>query len=164
MNRNGGVHTLLPITGEAYLALLNEVQDLGGAVDDAWAEPIPEGMTNEDREHWAGATRDRRRAAAELHKTLRRVVMGAEVVEPDGRAVVGSLVTWKEPDGSIETGLLVVPGKADPLLGHLSPESPLGSALIGAKTGDVVQFNAPAGMRELVVLAVTQARHSEART
>ena len=40
---------------------------------------------------------------------------------------------------------------------HLSAESPLGRALLGSKVGDVVTFEAPAGVRRFKVLGLQRA-------
>lgn len=47
-----------------------------------------------------------------------------------------------EVDGQKDEFLLVGTLEADPDLGHISNESPLGKALIGKKAGDVVALNA----------------------
>ena len=42
-------------------------------------------------------------------------------------------------------------------VGGVSPDSPLGSALIGAKVGDVVDVQAPSGSWKARVLAIRRA-------
>ena len=44
--------------------------------------------------------------------------------------------------------------EADPLEGRISNESPVGAALLGAKTGGEVSFAVPDGMRTLKVLEI----------
>ena len=44
--------------------------------------------------------------------------------------------------------------EANSLQGKISNESPLGKALIGAKVGDMVSVEAPAGMMEYKVLKI----------
>jgi transcription elongation GreA/GreB family factor len=85
---------------------------------------------------------------------LRSAIAGARVVQPDGRAVVGSTVTVRDPEGMVETYVLVAPGEADPRAGRVSPESPLGRALLGSRPGETVEFAAPDGPVRLILLRV----------
>ncbi|MBO0707104.1 MAG: transcription elongation factor GreA [Candidatus Dormibacteraeota bacterium] len=62
-----------------------------------------------------------------------------EVVDEDGETVKYHLV------GGIE---------ADPAEGHISVESPVGRALLGAKKGDKITVETPAGEIQLTVKAV----------
>jgi regulator of nucleoside diphosphate kinase len=50
-----------------------------------------------------------------------------------------------------ETYMLVYPEEADIELGKLSVLAPLGTALLGTRVGDVIEFDAPAGTRRLKV-------------
>ena len=50
-----------------------------------------------------------------------------------------------------ETYTLVYPDEADINEGKLSVLAPLGTALLGTRVGDVVEFDAPAGTRRLKV-------------
>lgn len=99
-------------------------------------------------------------AAGDLHlaarrlETLRRVMADSYVVEPDGRAVVGSRVTVRHADGEHQTYELVAPGEAEARLGRISPDSPLGAALLGKRAHEVAELNAPEGRVQLIVTAV----------
>ena len=46
--------------------------------------------------------------------------------------------------------------EADPIRGRISDESPLGKALVGAKVGDVVEFEAPAGAMRFEVVSISR--------
>jgi transcription elongation factor GreA len=100
-------------------------------------------------------------AAADLHlasrrlEMLRRVIEDAQVVEPDGRVVIGSRVTVRHADGESETYELVAPGEADTRLGRISPDSPLGAALLLRQVHDVAHMEAPTGRVELAITAVS---------
>ena len=65
---------------------------------------------------------------------------GAAESEADGVVALGSLVTVRHDDGDTETFQLASveerPGARD----LLSPQSPLGSALLGSKVGDEVSY------------------------
>ena len=99
-------------------------------------------------------------AAGDLHlatrrlETLRRVLAEGYIVEPDGRAIVGSRVTVRHADGEQETYELVAPGETEVRLGRISPDSPLGAATLGRRAGDVASMNTPAGPLEFTVVDV----------
>jgi transcription elongation factor GreA len=99
-------------------------------------------------------------AAGDLHlatrrlETLRRVIAEGYVVEPDGRAIVGSRITVRHADGEQETYELVAPGETEVRLGRISPDSPLGAAMLGRRAGNVASMNTPAGPLEFTVIDV----------
>jgi transcription elongation factor GreA len=81
----------------------------------------------------------------------------AEVVYPeqDGVVDVGESVTVLD----VETGetidyTVVGSGEADPVIGDVSHESPVGAALLGSRVGDVVEVAVPTGARRLEVVEV----------
>lgn len=80
---------------------------------------------------------------------LRIIVPSLQVIAPadvlKDRVGFGSVVTVKE-DGGDEWDFLIVGAlEADPMEDRISYESPLGSALLGRKVGDVVDAEVPAG-------------------
>jgi transcription elongation factor GreA len=58
---------------------------------------------------------------------------------------VGAKVTIQEEGNPQETYTIVGAAEANPGLGRISNESPLGKALLTHKVGDKVQVEAPAG-------------------
>jgi transcription elongation factor GreA len=82
---------------------------------------------------------------------LRRRVENAIVVEQaaDGVVGVGSVVEVEDERG--ETLEVVISS-----VGGVSPESPLGSALLGAKVGDVVKVDAPRGSWKAKVASISR--------
>ena len=79
-----------------------------------------------------------------------RVVDAGHV--PGGVVTMHSKVAVRDlKAGEAETYTLVFPDDADIDTGRLSVLAPLGTALLGAKEGEVVEFAAPAGRRRLVV-------------
>ena len=82
-------------------------------------------------------------------RDLKALLAGATVVDDadnDGTARVGSVVKVKDPEDDFEEEYAIVgPAEADPTAGKISLESSLGSALLGAKAGDVVSVQAPSG-------------------
>lgn len=80
---------------------------------------------------------------------LETILSSAQIIESGGSkdaVAVGSFVTVVEK-GTKEQEVyhLVGSAEANPKEGKISLESPLGKALIGAKVGDQVVVNAPAG-------------------
>ncbi|MBN2149344.1 MAG: transcription elongation factor GreA [Anaerolineales bacterium] len=71
-----------------------------------------------------------------------------EVVE------VGATVTIQEEDYPPETYFLVGAKEADPRNGRISNESPIGSALLGARAGEVVTAQTPNGAIQFKIIKV----------
>lgn len=93
------------------------------------------------------------RRLARLEDRLR----GAEVVAPqrDGAVDLGEVVTVLDLENTeIADYRLVGSGEGDPAWGDVSYESPLGSALLGRRVGDVVEVDAPAGRRRFEVVSI----------
>jgi Transcription elongation factor, GreA/GreB, C-term len=86
--------------------------------------------------------------------TLRIVLERAERVDDPGSVVIGRRATVVEEDGERSSYALVFPGDGDPRRRSVSPESPIGAALLGARCGETVVVDAPAGRRTLTIEAV----------
>jgi len=96
---------------------------------------------------------------AELEEQLKHV----ELIEEKGERIqlhdviqIGSTVTLQnitEHDDP-ETYTIVGSMEADPLNGKISNESPIGSAILDKKKGDVVKVKVPAGVFEYKILQV----------
>lgn len=95
-------------------------------------------------------------AAIDLHRlqALDAALEAAKVVEAGGMAIVGSRVTIREADGTQVVLTLVPPGLAVPREGRISPDSPLGEALLGRTAGEQARVAAPAGTRQITIVAV----------
>lgn len=93
---------------------------------------------------------------------LRESLRTAEIVPPpetpDDVVRFGATVTVREPGGSDERYQLVGVDETDPEHGCVSWTSPLARALMNARRGDRIAFKAPAGTRELEILAVDYER------
>jgi transcription elongation factor GreA len=89
----------------------------------------------------------------EIRAALREAVI-IEEGAPDGVARIGARVTVEDKFGK-STYFIVGPTEVDPAAGRISAQSPIGSALIGKKKGDVAKVAAPAGEMELRVLEVS---------
>lgn len=102
-----------------------------------------------------GAYKAARFELSDIDRNIRRLtylLRNAEVREPrhDGTAGFGNTITLGK-DGTDHTYTLVSKHESDPLLGTLSIESPLGSAILGKRTGDTVTIAAPAGVMTYVI-------------
>lgn len=88
-------------------------------------------------------------------RTLRARLENAEIVEDtgSGSVTVGSLVEIEDEAGSrMEVEISGVGGA-----GAVSPDSPLGSALLGASEGDTVDVQAPRGAWRATIVSVKTA-------
>lgn len=72
-----------------------------------------------------------------------------------GHVSMASTVIIKDLSANeTEEVTIVGSSEADPFEGKISNESPVGRALIGAKPGDIVEVNAPAGILKYEVVEV----------
>ncbi|SDN96522.1 transcription elongation factor GreA [Acetanaerobacterium elongatum] len=70
---------------------------------------------------------------------------------------VGSKVTVKDIEFNEElTYYIVGSTEADPEKGRISDESPIGKGLLGHKTGDIVDIDAPAGVIKFEILSISK--------
>jgi transcription elongation factor GreA len=85
-------------------------------------------------------------------RTLRARLDGAEIVEAaEGGAVgIGSVVRLEDGGGNAMTIEISAVGGT----GTVSPTSPLGSALLGHRVGEVVEVQAPRGAWQATIKAV----------
>lgn len=87
---------------------------------------------------------------------LEQVVATAEVIKDGGNRDdigVGTKITVKV-NGNKIIFQMVGEWEADPINKKISPESPLGQALVGKKVGEKVEVNAPAGKLTYEILAI----------
>ncbi|MEN8097903.1 MAG: transcription elongation factor GreA [Chloroflexota bacterium] len=82
------------------------------------------------------------------HATIIQDVTTTDVVQ------IGSKVTVKENDSNPETYTIVGAPEAAPSEGKISNESPLGSALLGKRTGEEAVISAPTGKLVFVVTSI----------
>lgn len=92
-------------------------------------------------------------------KELEALIENAEVVDEsqiDTNIVsLGSTVVVMDEDEEI-TYSIVGSNQANPLEGKISDRSPIGSALMGARAGDTVSVETPAGVLELKIVDVSR--------
>lgn len=90
-------------------------------------------------------------------KEIEYLLKNAKVYENGkggGKIVLGSTVVI-EMEGEKVTYEIVSSNEASPLEGKISNISPIGSALLGAKKGDSITANTPAGGIEIKVLEIS---------
>ncbi|MBT3188572.1 MAG: transcription elongation factor GreA [Anaerolineae bacterium] len=89
---------------------------------------------------------------------LKYILSNAVIIEDDGKpknvVSVGASVTIQEEDYPAETYYLVGAKEADPRNGKISNASPIGSALLNHRVGDVVEADAPGGTLKLKILKI----------
>lgn len=91
----------------------------------------------------------------ELQSSIRNAVLIKSNGSPDGYVRIGSRVTVvEEGEEDAEIYHIVGPTEANPRQGKISHESPLGTALMGHRAGDVIQVQAPAGLIRFRILQV----------
>lgn len=90
----------------------------------------------------------------DLEDAIRRAKVITDPVKTD-RVRVGSTVTVSEEGyDEEETYQLVGAREADPSKGMVSNESPIGKALLGAKKGQIVEFESPGGTISFTVVSI----------
>jgi transcription elongation factor GreA len=105
---------------------------------------------------------ERRIARLEASLASARVIDDAP---HDGTIGIGTRVRIRDIDNGRTAEYDVVGSlEADPGQRRLSADSPVGRALLGRRTGDVLQVNAPRGRMQFRILAARRGRRSEGRT
>ena len=90
---------------------------------------------------------------AEIENIPKDAAIIEDQIGVKGVASVGSTVHVQVNDKK-KTFMIVGSNEADPLTGKISNESPVGSALLGAKVKDVIDVEAPGGTMQYVILGV----------
>ena len=151
------------LTQDAYDKLQAELENLKGPVRQEVIARISAARDEGDLKENGGyhAARDEQGKVEgrirQLEDMLRRAEVG-ETPADDGIVEPGMKVTYKfvgDDDDEAETFLLGAREIEDSVDGLkvYSPQSPLASAIIGARTGDTVSYEAPNG-KELQVVIV----------
>jgi regulator of nucleoside diphosphate kinase len=100
----------------------------------------------------------------ELRAELERAIIVAPRDIPAGVITMYSLVTVSDlTGGSRREVTLVYPHEADPAAGRISVLAPLGTALLGYRQGDEVEWLMPGGIRRLRIERVRSADETAVR-
>ncbi|OHA70915.1 MAG: transcription elongation factor GreA [Candidatus Wildermuthbacteria bacterium RIFCSPLOWO2_12_FULL_40_9] len=89
-------------------------------------------------------------------RDLKNIIVQAKLIvdkKSNGRIEIGSIAALFSKDGR-EEFRVVGPEEADVLNNKISFQSPLGSALLDKKRGDIVEINTPGGKKQYKVIAV----------
>ncbi len=144
--------------------LQDELQDLKVNQRREIAQKIKEareqGDLSENAEY--DAAKDEQRDIEARIEQIEQILKNAEVVDEDEDELdvvnIGCLVRVLDIEYNEEEEYkLVGSSEASSLQNKISNESPFGKALIGAKVGDVVEVEAPAGVVEYKVLSIHRA-------
>ena len=92
---------------------------------------------------------------------IESMLKNVEIIDEDGIGTdvvsVGTKVDVKDLDDGEEAEYLIVGStEADPMKGKISDESPLGSALLGHKAGEIVTVEAPMGKMEYEIISISK--------
>ena len=91
----------------------------------------------------------------QLENMLKNASVVDEAEIPVGTVAVGAIVKVKDYDFDEEVEYTIVgSAEADPMNFKISNESPVGSALIGKKVGDVVEVAVPSGVSKFEILEI----------
>ena len=144
--------------------LQDELQDLKVNQRREIAQKIKEareqGDLSENAEY--DAAKDEQRDIEARIEQIEQILKNAEVVDEDEVDLdvvnIGCLVRVLDIEyNEEEEDKLVGSSEASSLQNKISNESPFGKALIGAKVGDVVEVEAPAGVVKYKVLSIHRA-------
>ena len=91
--------------------------------------------------------------------TVENIIRNAKIINADNfdknLVHVGSTVTIQEiPEGDLEKYVIVGSPEADPAKGKISNESPVGSALLDKKVGEIADINTPAGTLQFKIVEI----------
>jgi transcription elongation factor GreA len=152
----------IPITvngAEKLRAELHELKTVRRpAIVTSIAEARSHGDLSENAEYHAAKERQSftEGRIAELEAKLSNVqIINPAQIEADGRCVFGATVELEDLDGGkAVTYQIVGDDEADIKEGKISISSPIARALIGKRSGDVAEVQAPGGVREYEILDV----------
>jgi transcription elongation factor GreA len=148
------------LTAEGAQRLREELEELKGPKRDELARrlrsAIQMGDLSENADYHAAKESQ---AFLEGHiQEIEYLLRNAIIIEENNKkhdiVEIGDHITIQEEDYPPETYHLVGAKEANPQNGRISNESPIGSALIGARVGDEVVVDAPAGPIRFKILKI----------
>ena len=151
------------LTNDGLMRLEKELHELKVVRRKDVAQKIKEargqGDLSENAEYDA-AKEEQAEIEARIAK-IEKMLRSAEVIDEDeldqGSIKVGNKVKIFDMEFNEEVEYLIVGStEADPIKGRISNESPLGSALLQKKSGDVVTVDAPDGPIQYKILDITK--------
>jgi transcription elongation factor GreA len=143
----------IPMTATAFRELEAEIGRLTEGILEARARAL-EAKNGADEEAPMVSVSGELHVLTQRRDALRAALGAAVVADDDGTVVVGSSVTVRGSDGETDGYVIVPPGTGDPRAGRISPDSPLGTALLGRRAGESIDIAAPAGTWRATIVAV----------
>jgi transcription elongation factor GreA len=145
------------LTPAAHAQLLGELEDLEGpkrkAIIEAIATARAHGDLSENFEYHAAKDEQglmEARIAVLRHRLQNATIVDEVEAAKSGVVTVGSKVELERDDGSkLEVEITSV--------GGVSPDSPVGQALLGKKPGDTIKVDAPRGRWSAKIVSVGRA-------
>lgn len=149
----------VPLTQTAVQRLREELEHLEGPAREAVIESIATARAHGDLSENAEyhAAKDQQGMQEARVRQIRDMLENAELIESEDDGVVapGKVVTIKHAgDDEAETYLLGTREEKSAEFVLLTPESPLGRALMGHAAGESVSAEVPAGRLEIEILEV----------
>ncbi|HEX2049507.1 MAG TPA: transcription elongation factor GreA [Actinomycetota bacterium] len=149
----------VPLTKEAYDRLKSELDYLEGEARDKIIRDIATARAHGDLSENAEyhAAKDQQGLQEARVRQLREMLESAEIIhsEDDGVVAPGKLVSIRHAgDDEIETYFLGLREEKGGDYDVLTPESPLGRALVGRSAGETVVAEVPAGRLEVEIVEV----------
>ena len=133
---------LITIRRREVAEQLKRASEIGGTVDNAeYDEAKRDQGTVEGR-------------IMDLEFALRNTVVIPKHTTPSETVTLGSIVALQDNTGQTLTYTIVGSMEADPAHGNISNASPVGSALLGKRVGEVVEVQAPAGAQKFTVIEI----------
>lgn len=150
------------ISEKGVKRLEDELQELRTVRRKEIAQKIKEareqGDLSENAEY--DAAKDEQKEIEARINELEEILKNAEVVRSDevgkDKVNIGCVVTVKRLDsGDVQTFKMVGSTEADFLNNKISNESPIGSAMMGAKLGEIVEAETPSGSFKMEILEIS---------
>lgn len=151
------------LTEEGLKKLENELDDLKTVRRKEVAEKIKQALSFGDiseNSEYDQAKNDQAQLEERIAK-LEMMLRNAKIIDEDEIRTdvvgIGSKVTVKDLEYDEDMEFIIVgSAEADPYNGKISNESPVGSALLGRLSGDVVEVVVPDGKIEYKILTITR--------
>ncbi|MGQ9833022.1 MAG: transcription elongation factor GreA [Candidatus Villigracilaceae bacterium] len=148
------------LTAEGAARLKAELEELKGPKREALARRLRDAIQMGDLSENADYHKAKEDQAflegriQELEYLLQNAIIVTDDAIQRDTVNVGTRVTVQEDDFEPEIFHLVGAKEADSRNGKISHESPIGSALMGHKVGDIVEAETPAGKIRLKILKI----------
>ncbi|MEX0877535.1 MAG: transcription elongation factor GreA [Candidatus Spechtbacterales bacterium] len=146
------------LTQEGYDNLKEELrrleEDERGVVAKELKEAIAEGDLSENAAYDEAKDRQARLEGRIIE--IKQTLAIAEIVTntKGDKINIGSTIDIKDSSGSKKTFTITGSDGASPAEGKISYDSPLGSAFVGHKKGDIVEVETPGGKKKYEILNV----------